>query len=78
MTVLFAALHMSLNGTSQTCRRCSLMTAIGGRPDNIRSMRVFRILTRTRHQPGRNPAEQYAVAVPEVCYSCPSTGGTGQ
>jgi hypothetical protein len=43
---------MSGYGTSRTCRHCSLMSAIGGRPDNICSMRVFRILT---------PSPTYAV-----------------
>src|SRR6201987_1992236 len=32
----------------RTYRHCSLMSAIGGRPDNICSMRVFRILVESR------------------------------
>ena len=54
------------------------MSALGGRPADICSMRVLRILTHCGHKLDRNPAAQQSPAVPRCAIlSVGSTGGTG-
>src|SRR5215831_258782 len=59
---------MSVPGTIRTSGNGSRMSAIGGEPENICSLRVLRLMTRFGHWLGRNPAAQQSPAVAEVCY----------
>src|SRR5262245_39704128 len=44
------------------------MSALGGNPDGICSLRAFPLLTQSDAWPGRNPAAQQSPAVAELCY----------
>jgi hypothetical protein len=46
--MLFAAVHESLSGTKQSVRCSHRMSVVGGEAENIRSVRVFRILVESR------------------------------
>jgi hypothetical protein len=46
--MLFAAVHESLSGTKQSLRCSHRVSVVGGEAENIRSVRVFRILVESR------------------------------
>jgi hypothetical protein len=59
---IIAAVHESVPGTKLPIPNVGSSVANGGKADKICSMRVLRILTRSRHRPDRNPAAQQSPA----------------
>src|SRR3954447_156953 len=51
---------------ANSCQNASTMSALGGNPDGICSLRAFPLLTHLRHWRGRNPAVQQPLAAPYV------------
>ena len=70
---LFAAVHESAVGTNAKCRHVRYLVAFWGKTDNICSMRVLRILTRSRHWHPQFAVLQIHLPLDDVvgCYRWP-------